>query len=192
MSDASIGRNYAGALYDLGREHDEVEAYAAAFGELDQVLAENDRIRQFLETPSVDPAAKQAVLRRALEGRVPDAFLRFLLVVVAKHRQRLLRSIRSEFEEILDEAAGRVHAQITLAREPDEAMVREIGDRLSATLGKTVVPQVRVDPAIIGGVVVKYGDRVLDGSVRRQLLSLKREMMKAGLPHGAAAAQTER
>lgn len=192
MRDATIGRNYAAALYELGSKHDALESYARAFEVLDEVLAENPRIRQFLETPQIDPAVKQKAVRSALDGRVPDAFVRFVLVVIGKHRQRLLRVIRTEFEAILDEKADRVHAAITLAREPDETTVREIGDRLSEMLGKTVVPHVQVNPAIVGGIVVKYGDRVLDGSVRRQLLSLKREMMNAGLPHGAGAGQTGR
>jgi F-type H+-transporting ATPase subunit delta len=59
---------------------------------------------------------------------------------------------------------------------------RVISDRLSTLLGKDVVPHITVNPAILGGLVVRFGDRAMDGSLRRQLLSLKREMMNAGLP----------
>lgn len=188
MRGGTIGRNYAQALFELGEKHGETEAYRTAFGQLDQVLTEGDgRVRQFLETPKIDDATKQRVLRSALEGRVPERFLRFLQVVIAKGRQRLLHGVREQYDAILDEKSGRVHAQVTLAREPDEATVREIGERLSGMLGKTVVPHVTVNPSLVGGIVVRYGDRVLDGSVRRQLLSLKREMLSAGLPAESAA-----
>ena len=127
-------------------------------------------------------------MRKALEGKVPETFLRFLIVVIAKRRQGLLHQVRQQYDTLLDAQSGRVHAQITLARPADEATVGDIGERLSKMLGKQVVPHVTVNPAIVGGIIVKWGDRVLDGSVRRQLLSLKRDMLHAGLPHEAASA----
>lgn len=187
MRDATISRSYAEALLELGQRHDEAEAYGAAFGELDRALAADPRIGRFLETPKIGTAEKQAAMRKALEGKVPETFLRFVIVVIRKHRQGLLHEVREQYDALLDAKAGRVHARITVAREPDEATVREVVDRLTKMLGKTVVAHVEVNPAIVGGIIVKYGDRVLDGSVRRQLVSLKREMMHAGLPHGAAA-----
>lgn len=188
MRDVTIGRSYAEALLELGRRHDEAEAYAEAFGELDAALLDDARIRRFLETPKIEQSAKQAAVRKALEGKVPERFLHFLVVVLSKHRQALLHTIREQYEALLDERADRVHAEITMAREPAEGAVADISRQLSGMLGKTVVPHVKVDPAIVGGVIVKYGDRVLDGSIRRQLASLKREMMHAGLPQPAAGA----
>ena len=187
MRDQTIARNYAEVLLELGQRHGEAEAYAAAFGDLDAAVKDDPRIRQFLETPKIEQSAKQAALRTAMAGKAPETFLRFLVVVLSKHRQGLLHEIREEYDALLDQRAGRVHAQITLARPADEALVREIGERLSTKLGKKVVPHVTVNPAIVGGIIVKYGDRVLDGSMRRQLLSLKREMLHANLPHEAAA-----
>lgn len=187
MRDATIGRGYAEALLELGERHDEAEAYGTAFRELDRALMSDPQIGRFLETPKVETAAKQEAVRKALEGKVPETFLRFVIVVLAKHRQRLLHVIREQYDALLDAKADRVHAEITLAREPEESTVRQIVDRLSKMLGKTVVAHVVVNPAIVGGIIVKYGDRVLDGSVRRQLVSLRREMMHAGLLHGAAA-----
>lgn len=188
MGDATIGRNYAAVLLQLGQRSGESSAYAAAFAELDAALMGDERIRRFLETPKIEQSAKQAALRKALEGKVPETFLRFVAVVVSNRRQGLLHVIRQQYEALLDERADRVHAQVTLAHQPDEATVTEIGDRLSTMLETTVVPHVKVNPAIVGGIIVKYGDRVLDGSVRRQLVSLRREMMHAGLPEQAAGA----
>lgn len=181
MRDQTIARNYASALFELGQRHDEAQSYADAFDALDQVLAD-ERVLQFLETPKVEASEKQAVLRSALEGKVPERFLRFLLVVVAKRRQSVLPWIRSEYREMLDAAVGRIHANVTLAREPDDEAEQLIRQRLSALLGKDVIPHITVNPGILGGLVVRYGDRAMDGSLRRQLLMLKREMMNAALP----------
>ena len=188
MRDQTIARNYASALFELGERHGEGEAYAGAFRSLHEALGSDKRIRRFLETPKVEAAAKERVVREALRGQVPERFLRFVLVVMSKRRQRLLGLIRSEYQAMLDEAAGRVHAEVTLARQPDEATEELIAERLSRMLGKTVVPHITVNPEILGGLVVRYGDRAMDGSLRRQLLSLKREMMHASLPELPARA----
>lgn len=181
MRDRTIARNYAAALHELGVRHREEEEYAATFAGLSSLLAE-PRVQQFLTSPQLDVEAKQAVVRRALEGKVPERFLRFLLVVVAKRRERLLREIREEYQALVDQHAGRVHAHITLARGGDPVLEREITRELSRVLGRQVEPHFKVNAAILGGFVARYGDRVLDGSLRRQLVTLRREMMDAGLP----------
>ena len=182
MRDATIARAYAGALLELGSRHGEAEAYAAAFRQLRDALGTDGPIARFLETPRIDVAAKQAAVRKSFQGKAPERFVRFLLVVIAKRRQGLLAEIQGQYEQLLDEQAGRIHAEVTLAREPDAALERVITERLSSILGKTVEPRFTVNPAIVGGLVVRFGDRVLDGSIRRQLVSLRREMMHAGLP----------
>lgn len=188
MRERTVARNYASALFDLGLSHSEEEAYASAFAALSDTLASDPRIQLFLATPKVEPVAKEGALREALDGRVPERFLRFVLVVLRKRRQSLLPLIAEEYQTLVDEHSGRIHAHVTLARTPDEATTALIADRLSTILGKTVVPHIRVNPEILGGLVVRYGDRALDGSLRRQLLSLKREMMHATLPELPAGA----
>jgi F-type H+-transporting ATPase subunit delta len=182
----AIARNYAEALFELGQRHGEAEEYAEAFEGLADLLGSEPRVRQFLDTPRVDPGPKQDVIRRALEGRVPDRFLRFVLVVLGKRRQRVLPDIRSQYQQILDESAGRMHAEVTLARQPDEGARAMIAERLSTLLDKDVRPRITVNPSILGGLVVRFGDRAMDGSVRRQLMSLRREMMHAYLPEPPA------
>ena len=187
MADTTVARSYAAALFEVARRHGEEESFAASFRELTSVLESERLVRRFLETPAISMRAKQEAVRQALEGRVVEHFLRFVLVVVAKGRQRLLSQIRMEYQSLLDEHAGRVHAQVTVAREPDGATQETVAERLSEMLGKTVEPHFRVEPAILGGLIVRYGDRVLDGSLRRQLVSLKRDMMHAHLPELPAA-----
>lgn len=181
MRDQTIARNYAAALLEIGRRHDEAGAYAVAFEALGTLLTD-DTVRRFLETPKVEVRDKQNVLRKALGGQVPDRFLHFLMVVVSKGRQALLSTIRTEYRGLLDAAEGRIHANVTLARAADAEAERVLAARLSQLLGKDVVPHITVNPAILGGLVVRYGDRAMDGSLRRQLLSLKRELMHATLP----------
>jgi F-type H+-transporting ATPase subunit delta len=103
--------------------------------------------------------------------------VRYLQSLVTHRRQMLIPEIAREYLDIVDEAEGRMHARVTVARETSDADVKAIASQLSRMFGKEVVPHVAVDPAILGGVVVNVGDTVLDGSVRKRLGTLKRRML---------------
>ena len=109
-------------------------------------------------------------------------FLNFLLVVLRKRRQRLLHAIAASYRDLLDEKLGRLHVQVTMAHEPDEQAEQTLVSELTRILGRQVIPHITVDPALLGGVVVRYGDNVMDGSLRRQLLSLRNRLVEAALP----------
>lgn len=182
MRASTIAQSYAEALFDLGERHGQQEEIAAAADTLLALLRAEPRLSAFLATPQVEPQAKKGVLERALADRVPPLFLNFIKVVVDKRRQRLLETIVTEYHALLDEHLGRVHVQVTVAREPDENLKREIADRLSALLGRTAIPHIHVNPQILGGIIVRHGDRVMDGSLRRRLVSLRRRLVQAELP----------
>lgn len=182
MQDVTIARSYGEALFDLGERHGVQKDFAQAVDELVALLHGKPAIRRFLESPQIDAEEKKAVLRKSLSGRVPPLVLNFVFVVLDKRRQRLLLDILREYHALLDEQLGRVHVQITLAREPDERQEEEIGSALSRLLDRTVVPHIRVDERIIGGIVARYGDRLLDGSLRRRLQGLRRSLMDIEVP----------
>lgn len=182
MRETTVARNYAEVLFALGERHGEQTAMGTALDELVTALNADARLRRFLETPKVELAAKKGVVEVALRGRVPALFLNFVRVVLERGRQRVLGEIAHEYHALVDERLGRLHVRVTLAREPDERLEREIAADLSRTLGKRVIPHVRVDPRIVGGIVVRYGDRVMDGSLRRRLVSLRHRLLEAELP----------
>ena len=123
-------------------------------------------MRQFLETPRVTPDQKKAALRQALGGRAPEMFVRFVMVLADKRRQSLLPEIAAAYRELVDERMGRLRVQVTISHAPDDALQAEIGRTLADRLGKTVIPTFTVDPELLGGIVVRVGDQILDGSLR--------------------------
>lgn len=181
MRDATIARSYAETLFELGQRHKAHTAFAQAFDQLTELIEREPTVRVFLESPKIDAGDKKAALERALAGRVPPLFLSFMLVVVDKRRQRLLPEIAREYHTLLDEHSGQLHVQVTLAREPDERTEEDLRAELSRILGKRVIPHVVVNPKILGGLVVRYGDKVMDGSLRRRLATLRRRLMDAEL-----------
>jgi F-type H+-transporting ATPase subunit delta len=182
VHDATVARSYAAALFELGEKHNVHDELAVGLNTLTSLLDGDPLIRTFVETPKLDAQRKQRALRAALEHRVSPLFMNFLLVVLRKRRQRLLRDMAREYGALLDEKMNRLHAHVTLAHEPDDVTEDRIRRELSRILGKTVVPHIHVNPEILGGIIVRYGDRVVDASLRRRLLALRHRLVDVALP----------
>ena len=171
MKSVTVARNYAEALFAAGDTFGELmDAVAGA-------VAADTRIAAMLASPRVSKGVKALSLERALKGEAPIEFVRFLQAVVRRGRQGLFGEIAQEYLVLLDRKLNRVHAGVTLAREPDARTEQEIVTRLTEALGREVRAHFRTDRNIVGGVVVRVGDRILDGSVRRRLMALKRRML---------------
>jgi F-type H+-transporting ATPase subunit delta len=177
MNDARIGRNYAETLLTLARKHGEEEKWGALIDAIAVAMQENRTLKTFLESPKIAGSRKIEILDSALGKKVPPVFLRFLETVIAKRRQMLIPVIASEYRTLIDESEDRVHAVVMVAREPTEREKDGLARHLSRVLGKRVVPHITLNPAILGGLIVKVGDTVMDGSVRRRLATLRSRML---------------
>jgi F-type H+-transporting ATPase subunit delta len=174
----TIARNYAEALFELGERSGNVERYAELFDAVAAAVEQTPRVQAVLMSPRVPKAEKARLLGGALRD-TPREFVLFLQALVKRGRQQLLRAIATEYLNLLDLKLDRVRAGVTLARDPDEKLKRAIQESLSRQLGKQVIPAFTVDPEILGGTIVRVGERVLDGSVRRRMTKLRRQL----LPH---------
>ena len=171
MRNLTVARNYAEALFALG------DGYGPLLDAVAAAVQADERIRTVLESPRVSKAAKGQILEKALTGEAPKEFVRFLQAVVRRGRQALLAEIAQEYLVLLDVKLNRVHAGVTLANEADARTQKQIVERLTKALGREVRAYFRSDPRILGGVVVRVGDRIFDGSVRRRLTALQRRML---------------
>lgn len=185
MTNETIARNYAATLFELARRHEGLDTFARGMDTVLGLMDENPGFKLFLETPRIAEREKQAVLEKVFRGVLPDPLLSFLKVTIHKRRQRLLGMIGEEFRALLDEHLGRIHVIVTLARGLDSAAMEELTGKLSALLGREAIPHVRVKPAILGGVHLKTGDTVYDGTLRRRIKELRRQLVNAPLPSTA-------
>ncbi|NJD20041.1 MAG: ATP synthase F1 subunit delta [Gemmatimonadetes bacterium] len=186
MRDETVAREYAETLFALAERHEGVAVFGRGVDLVTGLLDEDPEFRLFLETPRIEASQKKALMRKVFERELPVQLVNFLLVVIDKRRQRLLRQIAQHFRALVDEKEGRAHVEVTLARPVDDTTMAVLTRRLSELLGATAVPHVRVRPEILGGVVVRTGDTIFDGSVRRQLDGMRRQLLKAKLPTGSA------
>ena len=182
MRDETVAHNYAEALFELAERHEGVEAYGTGIELVARLIDENDDFRLFLQTPRIAVAQKKAVVRRVFGETLPPKLVNFLLITLDKRRQRLLRRIAREYMSLMDQHFNRVHVEVTLARQFDEKSMEEIQKRLTAALGKTAIPHVRIKPGILGGAIFRTGDTIYDGSLRRRLDGMRRRLLKADLP----------
>lgn len=180
MRDASIARNYAEALLALASKAKDAAGFGALISALGDAVSGDRTLQNFLAAPQVSAAEKNAVLAKALEGKAPRAFILFVQKLVMNRRQTLLPDVAAEYHTLLDAAEGRVHARVTVARPYDAAATERLAQALTKALNKTVVPHLSVDESILGGVVVRVGDTVMDGSVKRRLGKLRTLLVGQG------------
>jgi len=172
----TIARNYAEALFDLGERSGQTERYADLIDAVAGAIEAAPEVQAALMSPRVPKAKKAEILASALQ-HVPREFVLFLQALVKRGRQQLLREIATEYVALIDVKLNRVHAGVTVAKAPDELTRRSIQEELSRRLGKEVIAAFSVEPQILGGAVVRMGDRVYDGSLRRRMTRLRRQLI---------------
>ena len=180
MRPVTIARNYAETLLTLAQKAEDPRGWGKMLSDVSAAMGSDVTLRHFLESPKVSAEQKKEILGKAFADRAPRLFVRFLQALVTNRRQMLIPRIATEYFALLDAAENRVHADVTLAKQPTDEETARIAASLRKTLGKDVIPHVRIDPSIIGGVVVKMGDTVMDGSVKRRLGVLRRAMLAGG------------
>ena len=176
MRTETVARNYAEVLFQLGERSGQVEFYAELMDAVAAAVEQTPRVEAILMSPRVPKAEKARILSGALRD-APREFVLFLQALVRRSRQQILRPISVEYMNLLDQKLDRVRAGVTLARAPDEKLKRAIQDALSRQMGKQVIPAFSVDPEIMGGTIVRVGERVLDGSLRRRMTKLRRQLL---------------
>ena len=177
---ATVARNYAETLLSLARKANDAPGWGNMLRQVASAMSSDPKLRGFLESPRISCEVKSEVLSKALGDRVPRVFLLYLQALVKNRRQMMVPSIANEYDTLLDASNGIVHARVTVSRDTPDAERDAIGRQLSKVIGKTVVPHLEVDPNILGGIVVRVGDTVMDGSLRRKLGLLRRKMSAPG------------
>ena len=179
-----VGKVYAQALLDAaGRQHAADAVVEDLNAIVDEVFKASPNVEAILSNPRIDPARKSSLLDRLFGGKTHDVTLRFLKVLTARRRLDSLRAIARAARELQDQAAGRLSVQITTAQPLDEGQLHQLTDRLRQTFSADVRVAAKVDPKILGGLVVRVGDTLFDASVEGRL----RQMQRTTRQHAEAA-----
>jgi F-type H+-transporting ATPase subunit delta len=177
--DTRIARRYATALFRVAVGRNEVDEVAQSLAAVHKVTTTSGDLMSMLHHPRITRERKKEVLHQVFEGQLRPDVEHFLFLLVEKDRASIIPNMAAEFERLLDEYRRVTDAEAVTAVPLTEAQTQALKTRLETSTGYTVRLQTRVDEAIIGGMIVRVGDRLVDGSVRSQLTSMREQLKRA-------------
>ncbi|MGE5595933.1 MAG: F0F1 ATP synthase subunit delta [Hyphomicrobiales bacterium] len=173
MADLQVGKRYAQAAIEIAREQGTIERWRNDLADIATVLSDS-QAAPVLADGRIPLEKRLAMVERALD--VQPLALNLAKLLVQKGRSLHASAVSQAFNQMADEIEGIVEATVTAAIELTPEQMAAIEQKLSTSLGKRVRATATVDPGILGGMVVRVGDRVIDGSVRTRLKRLRREL----------------
>jgi F-type H+-transporting ATPase subunit delta len=172
-----IAQVYARALFEIASEHDKLDAIREQLGAFADAMSESRALSLFFFSPYFSTEEKREGLHKAVDG-ADEALMNFLELLIEKHRMPAIFRIRREYESLWMEENKLLPVQVTSAIELDDETVRSIGERIGEQTGRRVDLTSQVDPDILGGIVLRVGNSILDASIRRRLNQLRRQVAR--------------
>ena len=173
-----IASVYARSLFEVAMEQDKLDKVRDELGEFADALHDSRELQVFLFSPYFSTKEKSEGLDKAISG-ADDTTLNFLRLLIEKHRMPVIFRVRAEFDQLWEEENKLLPVTVTSAVELPKETVKQIGDRIAEQTDRKVDLQSKVDPDILGGIVVRVGNSVLDASVRNRLDQLRRQVARA-------------
>ncbi|MTI80601.1 MAG: F0F1 ATP synthase subunit delta [Firmicutes bacterium] len=177
MLRGAVARRYAQALYEIATKTQGLDALEEELKAVKAVMESEEGLRKILFHPQITASEKQKVIKNLFENRVSETTVNFLYLIVDRHREAYISDIVEEFINQANEARNIVDAEVISATELPAGQKESLAQVLNRLAGKEVSPKYSVDASLIGGLVVRIGDKVIDGSVKHKLESLKQRLM---------------
>jgi F-type H+-transporting ATPase subunit delta len=173
-----IAEVYSRALFEIAKEHDALDRVHDELGDFADALEESRDLRVFFFSPYFSSEEKRDAVDRILDG-ADERFANFLKLLAERHRMPVIHRIRRQFDSLWAEEHRLLPVSVTSAVELEESLVEGIGKRIEEQTGRRVQLTSDVDPDVLGGLVVRVGNMVLDASVRNRLEQLRKQVAKA-------------
>ncbi len=173
-----IAEVYARALFEVATERNALDEVHDQLAQFADALSENRSLMQFFFSPYFSTEEKKGALERAIEGGNPE-FVNFLEALIERHRMPVIFRIRGRYDHMWEEARKLLPVEVTSAIELDEEIVKSIGERVGEQTGRKVELSSRVDPEILGGLVLRVGNLILDASIVNRLEQLRKQVAQA-------------
>ena len=173
-----IAEVYARALFEAAKENDVLDRVHDELGEVADALEENDELKSFFFSPSFSAEEKKDAVDKVVSG-ADERTVNFLKLLAERHRLPVLFRIRRDFDELWADERKLLSVSVTSAVDLDDKLVKEIGKRIEEQTGRDVELSSQVDPYVLGGLVVRVGNMVLDASIRNRLEQLRKQVAKA-------------
>lgn len=179
MLNKSVARRYAEAFFSIALEQDKIDQYQQEFEKILVKINEIENLKEYFAHLLIPAKEKKELVVKIFADEISQLTLNFLLMVIDKRRETYIELIYSEFEEMADEARGIKKAEITIAKDIPDEEVKVLAENLSRSTGKKVQLKLNVDPALLGGIRIRMGDQVIDGSIAKKLEILNESLKQA-------------
>jgi len=176
MLNRSVARRYAEAFFSIARDNNKIDEFQQELEKVVATIKEVENLEAYLSHLLVPAKDKKDIVTKVFTGQISPLTMNFIMMVIDKRRETYLEVITEEYKEMADEFRNIAKAELVAAREVPEDEVKTLAEKLSASSGKTVQLQVKVDPALIGGIKIRMGDRIIDGSIAKKLEMLKTQL----------------
>ncbi len=173
-----IAEVYARALFEVAKEHDVLDEVHGQLSQFADAVGEDRQVGVFFFSPYFSTEEKKDGLDRMIKDAEP-AFMNFLQALVERHRMPAIFRIRARFDHLWDEENHLLPVHVTSAVELDKSTIRSIGDRIAEETGNKIEMTSTVDPDILGGIVLRVGNFILDASIRNRLNQLRKQVAQA-------------
>jgi ATP synthase F1 delta subunit len=173
-----IASVYARSLFEVAKEQDKLDKVRDELGEFADALNESRELQVFLFSPYFSTREKSEGLDKAISG-ADETTVNFLKLLIEKHRMPVLFRVRAELDQLWEDENRLLPVTVTSAVELPKATVKQIGDRIAEQTDRKVDLQSNVDPDILGGIVVRVGNSVLDASIRNRLENFRKQVARA-------------
>jgi F-type H+-transporting ATPase subunit delta len=184
MLKGAIGRRYAGAIFDIALKQNTVERTLEDIQEIAKLFSKRT-LAYLLKEPKVPAQRKESAIRQALASRVLPASLNLALLVVQRDLVEAMPTIARELAQLVLDYKNQAVAEVTTAAPMDEQQLNSVRQALERNTGKSILMHTKVQPEILGGVIARVGDKVIDGSIRHRLAALKQQLL-TGVAIGAS------
>jgi F-type H+-transporting ATPase subunit delta len=173
-----IAAVYARSLFEVAKEQGKLDEVREQLGQFADAMQADRDLQVFFFSPYFSAPEKEDGLDRAVTG-ADDTIVNFLKLLIENHRMPVIFRVRRGYDELWEEENKLLPVQVTSAVELDQATVKQIGDRIAEQTGQRVDLSATVEPDILGGIVVRVGNQVLDASVRNRLEQLRKQVARA-------------
>ena len=178
MLHRALAIRYAQALFDMAKKGQGIDHQLVELLKVKGYLEQSPSLKRALESPTVAAPVKKSILKRLLESRIDNTTLNFLYVLVDKSREVYLDPIVEGYKELMRQERGEVEVSVQTAAPLSDQVLKQVQKTLLDYTGKKVEIKTEVIPALVGGMVIQIGDRVIDGSIRHQLTQIQERLTK--------------
>ena len=181
MLNKSVARRYAEAFFSIAQEKESIDQFQQELKVIVDTINETEHLKEYFEHLLIPAKEKKDIAGKIFAGRISETALNFLLLLLDKRRQAYLESILEEYMSMADEIRNITKAMLISAQEVPADEVKILAEKLSASTGKHVQLEQTVDPSLLGGVKIRIGDQIMDGTIAKKLEMLKVQLMQVKL-----------